>query len=63
MICAERTGVYRILIGKPKAKRQTRKPGRRWENNVKIYLKDGNYNFLLSWFRVETRGGLLWMLL
>jgi hypothetical protein len=45
MICVERTGVYRILIGKPEAKRQPRKPERRWENNVKIYLKFGNYTF------------------
>jgi hypothetical protein len=35
MICADRTSEWRILIGKPEAKKQLRKPGHRWEKMLK----------------------------
>jgi hypothetical protein len=31
---------YRILVEKPEGKRSLRKPGRRWEENIKIDLKE-----------------------
>ena len=36
-----KTRVYRNVIAKPEAKRQLRKPVRRWKDNIKIYLKNG----------------------
>jgi hypothetical protein len=30
---------YRIFIGKPKGKRPLRRPRRRWEDNIKMYLR------------------------
>jgi len=32
----ERRGVYRILVGKPEGKGPLGKPGRRWEDNIKM---------------------------
>ena len=29
-------GVYRVLMGKPEGKRPLRRPGRRWEDNIKM---------------------------
>ena len=36
----ERTGVYRILVGKPEGKRPLGKPRRRWEDNIKMDLQE-----------------------
>jgi hypothetical protein len=36
----ERTGVYRILVGKPEEMRPLGRP-RRWEDNIKMDLQDG----------------------
>jgi len=36
----ERRGVYRDFVGKPKGKRPLGIPGRRWENNIKVYLQE-----------------------
>ena len=33
-------GVYRVLVGKPERKRPLGKPRRRWEDNIKINLKE-----------------------
>jgi hypothetical protein len=30
---------YRILVGKPEGKKPLGSPGRRWEDNIKIYIK------------------------
>jgi len=34
----ERRGVYRVLAGKPLAKRPLGRPRRRWENDIKMDL-------------------------
>jgi hypothetical protein len=39
---------YRILVGKPKGRRQLGRPTRRWVDSIKIDLK------------IETSGKLLW---
>ena len=36
----ERTGIYRVLVGKPEGKRPLGRPKRRWENNIKMDLQE-----------------------
>jgi hypothetical protein len=36
----ERMSTYRILVGKPEGKRPLRRPGRRWEDNIKMDLRE-----------------------
>jgi hypothetical protein len=33
-------GVYRVLVGRPEGKRPLRRPRRRWENNIKLDLRE-----------------------
>jgi hypothetical protein len=36
----ERRGVYRALVGKPEGRRPLGRPRRRWENNIKMDLRE-----------------------
>ena len=36
----EKSGVYRVLVVKPEGKRLFRRPRRRWEDNIKMDLKE-----------------------
>jgi hypothetical protein len=36
----EGRGVYRILVGRPEWKRPVGRPRRRWEDNIKMDLRD-----------------------
>jgi hypothetical protein len=36
----EGRGIYRILVGKPEGKRPLRRPRRRWEDNIKLDLRE-----------------------
>jgi hypothetical protein len=36
----DKRNVYNILVGKPKGKVHLGRPDRRWENNIKIGLKE-----------------------
>jgi len=36
----ERSGAYRVLMGKPGGKRSFGRPRRRWEDNIKIDLQE-----------------------
>ena len=36
----ERTGVYRVLVGKPEGKRPLGRPWRRWEDNIRMDLQE-----------------------
>jgi len=36
----ERRDVYRVLVGKPEGKRPLGRPTRRWEDNIKIDLRE-----------------------
>jgi hypothetical protein len=36
----ERRGVHRVLVAKPEGKRPLGRPGRRWEDNINIDLKE-----------------------
>jgi hypothetical protein len=33
-------GVYRVLVGRPEGKRPLGRPRRRWEDNIKIDLRE-----------------------
>ena len=35
-----RTGVYRVLVGKPEIKRPLGRSRRRWEDNIKMNLRE-----------------------
>lgn len=35
-----RVGACRVLMGKPEAKRPIGKPSRKWENNMRVDLKN-----------------------
>jgi hypothetical protein len=36
----EGTGVYRLLVGSPEGKRPLGRPKRRWEDNIKLDLRE-----------------------
>ena len=36
----EDRGVHRVLVGKPEGKRPSRRPRRRWEDNIKMDLQE-----------------------
>jgi hypothetical protein len=36
----EERGVYRVLVGRPEGKRPLRRPRRRWEDNIKMDLRE-----------------------
>jgi hypothetical protein len=36
----ERRSVYRVLVGRPKGKRPLRRPRHRWEDNIKMDLRE-----------------------
>jgi hypothetical protein len=56
---AKRTA-YRILVGKPEGKRPLGRPRRRWEDNIKMDLREHGVVWTgLIWFRIGTSGGLL----
>ena len=35
----ERKGAYRVLVGKPEGKRPLGRHSRKWEDNIKMYLR------------------------
>ena len=36
----EKSGAYRILVGRPEGRRPLGRPRRRWEDNIKIDLRE-----------------------
>jgi hypothetical protein len=36
----EKRNAYRILVGKPEGKRPLGRPRRKWEDNIKMYLRE-----------------------
>jgi hypothetical protein len=36
----ESRGAYRVLVGKPEGRRPLERPRRRWEDNIKIDLRE-----------------------
>jgi hypothetical protein len=54
----ERGDVYRVLVGKTEGKRPLGKPKRRWEDNIKMDLREVGYGVWTgsSWLRMGTGG-------
>jgi hypothetical protein len=52
-------GVYRVLVGKPEGKKPLGRPRRRWEDNIKMDLReigiDGENWIRLAQDRVQLR--------
>jgi hypothetical protein len=56
----EGRGVYRVLVGRPKGKRPLGKPRRRWDNNIKMDLREiGIDDDRFSWLKIGSRSGLV----
>ena len=55
----ERRGVYRVLVGKPEGKGQLGRPRHRWEDNIKMDLREVGCGLCtgLSWLRTGTGAG------
>jgi hypothetical protein len=54
-----KTNAYRILVGKPEAKRPLGRPRHRWVDNMKIDLTRDRLGWDgLIWLRIGTSGGL-----
>jgi hypothetical protein len=57
----EGRNVYRVLVGKPEGKRPLERPRCRWEDGIKMVLREigwGVWNGF-TWLRIGTVGGLL----
>jgi hypothetical protein len=54
----ERTGAYWVLVGKPEGRRPHGRPRHRWEDNVKMYLREVGWGAWTGsiWLRIETGG-------
>jgi len=56
----EGRGVHRVLVGKPEAKRPLGRPRRRWEDNIKMDIREVEVvETGWSWLRIGTDGGHL----
>jgi hypothetical protein len=57
----ERRGAYRVLVGKLEGRRPLGRPRRRWEDNVKMDLREVGWGAQtgLIWLRIGTGGGLM----
>jgi len=52
--------VHRVLVGKPEGKRPLGRPRRRWEDNIKMDLREWEGVMTgWSWLRIGTDGGHL----
>jgi hypothetical protein len=47
--------VYKALLGKPEGKRPLGRPRRRWEDGIRMDLRETGFD----WLRTGTGGGLL----
>jgi hypothetical protein len=59
----EDIGMHSMLVGKPEGKRPLGRPRHRWEDNIKIDLREvgGGLGTGWSWLRIGTGGGHLWV--
>jgi hypothetical protein len=54
----ERRDVYRVLVGRPEGKRSLGGPRRRWEDNIKMDLREIDIDGA-NWLRIGSSGGIL----
>jgi hypothetical protein len=57
----EGRNVYTVLVGKPEGKRQLERPRIRWEDGVKMDLREIGWGVWseFTWLRIKIIGGLL----
>jgi hypothetical protein len=57
----ERRGAYRALVGKPEGMRPLGRPRRKWEDNIKMDLREVGWGAWTGsiWLRIGTGVGLL----
>jgi hypothetical protein len=57
----EGRNVYRVLVGQTEGKRPLVRPRRRWEDGIKMDLRETGWGVWsgFSWLRIGTVGGLL----
>jgi hypothetical protein len=57
----EERKVYKILVGKPEEKRPLGRPRRRWEDCIRMDLREIGLEVWIGfdWLRTVTGGGLL----
>jgi hypothetical protein len=51
----ERRGVYRVLIERSESKRPLGRPRRRWEDNIKLDLREMGIDWA-NWIRLAQNG-------
>jgi hypothetical protein len=56
-----RRGAYNILVGRPEGRRSLGRPRRRWEDNIKMDLREIGFGIWIGFIglRIWTGGGLL----
>jgi hypothetical protein len=54
-------GAYNILVGRPEGRGPLERPRHRWEDNIKMDLREIEFGDVIGliWFRIGTGGGLL----
>jgi hypothetical protein len=57
----EEREVYEVLMGKPEGKRPLERPRRRWENGIKMDLREIGWRVWsgFTWLRIGIGDGLL----
>jgi hypothetical protein len=57
----DRKKVYRVLVGKPEGKKPLGRPSRRWEDGIKMDIREIGWGVWsgFSWLGIGTGGGLL----
>jgi hypothetical protein len=55
----EGRGVYRVLVGRPESKRPLGRPRGRWEDNIKVDLREIGINGT-NWIRL-AQGRVQWL--
>jgi hypothetical protein len=56
----EERKVCKVLVGKPKGKRPLGRPRRRWEDWMRMYLREIGWGWIgLDWLRIGIGGELL----
>jgi hypothetical protein len=55
----EERKVYKVLMGKPEGKRPFGRPRRRWEDGIRMALREIGWWIGFNWLRIGAGGGLL----
>jgi hypothetical protein len=56
--------LYKVLVGKPEGNRPLGRPRRRWEDGIRMHLREislGRRWIGFDWLKIGTGGGLLWL--